>query len=52
MSVRLRPTAAIVRDAAILLIEDDKPGFGLHYNLPGGGLEAGETLIEGIEREV
>jgi 8-oxo-dGTP pyrophosphatase MutT (NUDIX family) len=24
---------------------------GVHYNLPGGGLEPGETLIEAVKRE-
>ena len=52
MSVRLRPSAAIIRDGAILLIEDDEPGFGIHYNLPGGGLEDSESLHEGVVREL
>lgn len=52
MNVRLRPSAAIIRDDMILLIEDDEPGFGLHYNLPGGGLEVGELLKLGLTREV
>jgi 8-oxo-dGTP pyrophosphatase MutT (NUDIX family) len=25
---------------------------GIHYNLPGGGLELGETILEGVAREV
>jgi ADP-ribose pyrophosphatase YjhB (NUDIX family) len=49
---RLRPSAAIVRDDAILLIEFDDPGSGLHYNLPGGGLHPEETVYEGLRREL
>lgn len=49
--IRVRPTALIIQDNKVLLIEyEDK--FGIHYNLPGGGAEQGETLIEGVKREV
>jgi 8-oxo-dGTP diphosphatase len=49
---RLRGSALIIHDGSILLIEyrndhDD----GVHYNLPGGGVEPGETLIEAVMRE-
>lgn len=50
--VRLRACALIIRDGAILLIEfknDDDDG--VHYNLPAGGLEPGETFIEAVKRE-
>jgi ADP-ribose pyrophosphatase YjhB (NUDIX family) len=50
--VRIRPTAAILRDDHILLIEDYDDEDGQHFNLPGGGLEPGESLIEGVKREV
>ena len=47
---RINARACIVRDDKILLIAyDDESGF--HYNLPGGGVEAGENLYEAIERE-
>lgn len=48
--IRVRASALIVQNDAILLVEfhDEK---GLHYNLPGGGVEAGETLIEAVKRE-
>lgn len=53
ISPRLRPTAAIIRDGAILLIQDDDPdSIGLHTNLPGGGLEPGEALHDGLRREM
>lgn len=49
--IRVRPTALIIQDDKVLLIEyEDK--FGIHYNLPGGGAEEGETLIEGVKREL
>lgn len=47
--IRVRPTALIVKDNSILLVEYDD--HGIHYNLPGGGAEPGETLIEGVIRE-
>ncbi|MNI40571.1 bifunctional nicotinamide mononucleotide adenylyltransferase/ADP-ribose pyrophosphatase [compost metagenome] len=49
--IRVRPTALIVQDNQILLVEYQDQ-FGIHYNLPGGGAEPGETLIEGVMREV
>jgi 8-oxo-dGTP pyrophosphatase MutT (NUDIX family) len=48
--VRIRCTALIIRDDSVLLIEYDDNG--IHYNLPGGGLEPGETILEGVAREV
>ena len=51
-AIRVSATAAIVRDGALLLVEFDEPGPGLHYNLPGGGHEAGESLRETARREV
>lgn len=50
--IRLRACALIIRDGAILLIEyknDDDDG--VHYNLPAGGLEPGETFVEAVKRE-
>ena len=40
----------IVENNSILLIEYDDNG--IHYNLPGGGAEPGETLKEALIREV
>lgn len=49
--IRLVARAAVVRDDAILLVAfDDENGF--HYNLPGGGVEPGETLYAAARREV
>ncbi|MCD1260237.1 NUDIX domain-containing protein [Paenibacillus athensensis] len=49
--IRIRPTALILKDDAILLVEYTDE-HGIHYNLPGGGVEPGETLKEGVRREV
>lgn len=48
--VRIRCTALIIENDSILLVEYDDNG--IHYNLPGGGLEPGETIIDGVIREV
>ncbi|MGN7478561.1 NUDIX domain-containing protein [Solibacillus silvestris] len=48
--VRIRCTGLIIENNSILLVEYDHNG--VHYNLPGGGLEPGETIIEGVAREV
>ena len=48
----LAVSAAIVRDGRILLVRRARaPGRGL-YSLPGGVVEAGETLHEAVIREV
>jgi 8-oxo-dGTP diphosphatase len=39
-----------VKDNAILLVEYED--HGIHYNLPGGGAEPGETVIQGLRREL
>jgi 8-oxo-dGTP diphosphatase len=48
--VRIRCTGLIVQNNSILLVEYDDNG--IHYNLPGGGLEPKETILEGVAREV
>lgn len=49
--IRVNVAAAIVRDDQILVVEfSDESGY--HYNLPGGGVEEGETLLDALEREV
>lgn len=48
--VRIRCTGLIIENNSVLLVEYDDNG--IHYNLPGGGLEPGETIIEGVAREV
>ena len=51
-----RPTlgvgAIVVRDGSLLLVRRGRePGLGL-WSLPGGRVEAGESLIEAVRREV
>lgn len=50
-AIRVSASAAIVRAGALLLVEFDEAGVGIHYNLPGGGHEAGESLRETVRRE-
>lgn len=50
-NIRVSASAVIVQDGALLLVEFDDE-TGLHYNLPGGGVEPGETLAEAVHREV
>lgn len=48
--IRVRAFALIIENESILLIEfkDEK---GLHYNLPAGGVEPNESVVEAVERE-
>ncbi|RFB14934.1 NUDIX domain-containing protein [Bacillus sp. HNG] len=48
--IRVRAGAVIIENNSILLVEfnDEK---GLHYNLPSGGVEPNETVIEAVQRE-
>lgn len=48
--VRVRCTGLIIENDHVLLVEYEDNG--VHYNLPGGGLEPGETIKEGVAREV
>ncbi|ANA78534.1 NUDIX domain-containing protein [Paenibacillus glucanolyticus] len=49
--IRVRPTALVFQDEQILLVEYDDEN-GVHYNLPGGGAEPGESIVEGALREL
>lgn len=50
--IRLRAGALIIEDGAILLVEfENDNNDGVHYNLPAGGVEPGETLVEAVIRE-
>ena len=51
MAIRVGARAAIVRDGSLLLIEYHDE-TGLHYNLPGGGVEDGESIHEALRREL
>ena len=48
--IRVGARAIIIEQEAILLVECED-ATGLHYNLPGGGVEAGESIIEALKRE-
>ncbi len=48
--IRVRTSALIIKNNKLLLVELND-GNGLHYNLPGGGVEQGETLVEAVRRE-
>lgn len=48
-SHRVNARAIVIHDGKILLNEF---GHGLYYNLPGGGVEAGELVKEAVIREV
>lgn len=49
--IRVRAGAIIIENESILLIEFGDEN-GLHYNLPGGGVEPGETVKTAAAREV
>jgi ADP-ribose pyrophosphatase YjhB (NUDIX family) len=51
IAVRLRASAAILRDGRILLIEGYSPAWGHFLALPGGGVRQGENLIDAVVRE-
>jgi len=48
----LAVSAAIVRDGKILVVRRARPPAHGLYTLPGGVVEAGETLLEALVREV
>lgn len=50
--IRIRPSALIIRGGSILLVEYRTEKRGLHYFLPGGGAEPGETIKQTIKREM
>ena len=52
MAIRLGASAVIVRDNQLLLVQFDDVDVGVHYNLPGGGVEDNELLEDAVHREV
>jgi 8-oxo-dGTP diphosphatase len=44
--------ALILRDGAILLVERGQQPLAGYWSLPGGILETGESLADGVRREV
>jgi ADP-ribose pyrophosphatase YjhB (NUDIX family) len=49
--MRVRVTGVVVEDGRILLLNQDT-GTGRSWSLPGGKLEAGETLAQALVREM
>jgi ADP-ribose pyrophosphatase YjhB (NUDIX family) len=45
-------SAAIFRNGQLLVVRRAKPASGQIFTLPGGVVEAGETLVEAVRREV
>ena len=52
MTIRLGASAVIMRDDQLLLVKFDDENVGIHYNLPGGGVEDNELLEDAVKREV
>lgn len=48
--VRVTASAAVVSDGRLLAVAFDDE-TGLHYNLPGGGVQAGERVPDAVVRE-
>lgn len=42
----------IVKDDAVLLVKNQRPGGAFDWSTPGGVIDPGETAIEGLTREV
>src|SRR5262249_44317514 len=45
-------SAAIIRDGRVLIVRRARPPAEGIYTLPGGVVEAGETLTEAVKREI
>lgn len=50
--VRIRVTGVVIEDGRLLLLNQDTPGAGRSWSLPGGKLENGETLADALVREM
>jgi 8-oxo-dGTP diphosphatase len=50
-NMRVGASAVIIRDDHLLVVEFGA-GWKRHFNLPGGGIESGESIVEGLQREV
>lgn len=48
--IRVRACALIIENEKVLLIEFRENGR-VHYNLPAGGVERGESVVEAVRRE-
>jgi 8-oxo-dGTP diphosphatase len=50
-AVRIRVGVLICRDAEVLLVRHEKGGHS-YWLVPGGGVDAGETMVEAATREL
>jgi len=50
--IRVRVGAVIMRNNAIVLVEYDDDKSGRHFNVPGGGVNEGESLHDALRREI
>ena len=50
-SPRVRVAAVVLHDGGVVLVRHEKDGRSYHL-LPGGGVDAGETIAAALEREV
>jgi ADP-ribose pyrophosphatase YjhB (NUDIX family) len=50
--MRVRVTGIVVEADRILLLNQDTPGTGRSWSLPGGKVEDGETLADALRREM
>jgi 8-oxo-dGTP diphosphatase len=51
MEPRIRVSVILRREGRILLVRQEKPGRE-YWLLPGGGVTAGESLVDALRREV
>ena len=51
MEPRIRVSAILRRESRILLVRQEKPGRE-YWLLPGGGVHAGESLVDALRREL
>jgi 8-oxo-dGTP diphosphatase len=51
MEPRIRVSAILRRENRVLLIRHEKPGRE-YWLLPGGGVNAGESLVDALRREI
>lgn len=49
---RIGAKGLIVRRGRVLLVEERRPDGSAFWTLPGGGVERGESLLEGLRREL
>ncbi|MGE7435781.1 MULTISPECIES: NUDIX hydrolase [Kitasatospora] len=49
---RAARTAVLASDGAVFLLRSDNVEVGVHWTMPGGGIEPGESPAEGARREL